>query len=209
MRIIHKDALEIIKYAEAGRGINARSKDGRYLYRTCYLCPANVPTIGYGNISTVTRADVGRKTITEREADAIFDADLFVKTAALDRVLQGITLNDEQYGAILSLVFNIGIGNFAKSTVFKKLKAGKFKDVPAAMRMWNKGKVNGKLTVLPGLVSRRTREAELFAFGTYGTDDRMVTGSTPVHEAVSVVARVSLATGAIVDKIKAALPKKP
>lgn len=208
MRIVHPDALDIIKYAEAGRGINARSKDGRYLYRTAYLCPADVPTIGYGNISSVTRADVGRKTITEREADALFEADLFVKMAALDRVLQGIQLNDQQYGAILSLVFNIGIGNFAKSTVFKKLKAGKFKEVPAAMRMWNKGKVGGKLKVLAGLVTRRAREGELFAYGTYGTDDRMVTGSTPVHEAVSVVGRVSLAASSAVAAIKAALPKK-
>lgn len=184
-RTIPKAAIDIIKYAEAGQGINARSRDGRFLYRTCYLCPADVPTIGWGNISSVTRADVGRKTITELEAEALLAKDIDVKLEALLRALQGISVNDNQLGALLSLVFNIGIGNFTKSTVLKKLKQGKYAEVPAAMRLWNKGKVKGKKIVLEGLVLRRAQEGELFA-RPMETDVRLGVGNTPVLEAAPV-----------------------
>lgn len=180
-RTIPKAAIDIIKYAEAGQGINARSRDGRFLYRTCYLCPADVPTIGWGNTSSVKRSDVGRKTITESEAEVLLAYDIEVRLEALLRALQGISVNDNQLGALLSLVFNIGIGNFVKSTVLKKLKQGKYADVPAAMRLWNKGKVEGKLKVLEGLVLRRAQEGELFARPMEQLE-RTGLGSTPVHE---------------------------
>jgi lysozyme len=185
MRTLPQEAIDIIKYAEAGRGINARAKDGRFLYRTCYLCPADVPTIGWGNINSVTRRDVGRKTITESESEALLAQDLKEKSEALERMLQGIEVNNNQFGALLALIHNIGPTQFAKSTVLKRLKQKRYADVPAAMRLFNKATVKGKKVVLDGLVLRRAKEGELFA-RPLDVDDRMVVGSTPVHEAAPV-----------------------
>jgi lysozyme len=73
-----------------------------------------------------------------------------------------VPLNDNQYGALCSFVFNLGAGALRESTLLKKLNAGDYVSVPAQMRRWNKAKVNGKKTILAGLVRRRESEGILF-----------------------------------------------
>lgn len=122
-----------------------------------YLCPAKVPTIGYGHTFGVTHADVkAGKTITKKQAMALLVAD--VKWAAAEVAKLKLT-NQNQFDALVSFVFNIGGAAFQRSTLRKYLVAGRPDLAVRQFARWNK--VKGK--VLRGLTLRRTREAALFA----------------------------------------------
>lgn len=118
-----------------------------------YLCPAGVPTIGYGHTKGVRMGD----TITPDQADEFLREDLADAEKAVNA--QGLKINQNQYDALVSFTFNVGVGNFGKSTLLKKVKANA--DDPAIRNefaRWNKG--GGK--VLPGLTRRRKDEADLY-----------------------------------------------
>lgn len=122
-----------------------------------YLCPAGILTVGYGSTGKhVQRGMV----VSEPQATALLiqDAGRFEKTVNALK----ITLTQNQFDALVSLAFNIGTGNFNKSTLVRKLKAGDMAGAAAQFAVWNKATVNGKLTVLPGLVRRRAAETALF-----------------------------------------------
>jgi len=67
-------------------------------------------------------------------------------------------LNQNQFDAIMSFVFNVGTYAFEKSTLLKKLNAGEFGNVPAQLRRW----VHDNGNIIPGLVARREKEIELW-----------------------------------------------
>lgn len=118
-----------------------------------YLCPAGVPTIGYGHTKGVRMGD----TITPDQADKFLREDSADAEKAVNA--QGLKINQNQYDALVSFTFNVGVGNFGKSTLLKKVKANA--DDPAIRNefaRWNKG--GGK--VLPGLTRRRKEEADLY-----------------------------------------------
>jgi GH24 family phage-related lysozyme (muramidase) len=74
-----------------------------------------------------------------------------------------VDLNQNQYDSLVSFVYNIGSHGFKQSTLLKLLNQGNYEAVPAEMRKWVYGTVNGKKVVLPGLENRRKAEAEFFA----------------------------------------------
>lgn len=84
------------------------------------------------------------------------------------KLLPGVTLNDDEVGALTCLAYNIGVGevggadDFADSTVRRRLLAGDRAGAADAFLMWNKGTVNGRRVVLPGLDNRRKAERALF-----------------------------------------------
>jgi lysozyme len=122
-----------------------------------YLCPAGILTVGYGSTGKhVTRGMV----VSEPQATALLiqDAGRFEKAVNALK----ITLTQNQFDALVSLAFNIGSGNFNKSTLVRKLKVGDMAGAAAQFAVWNKATVNGRLTVLPGLVRRRAAETALF-----------------------------------------------
>ena len=73
--------------------------------------------------------------------------------------LVNVELNQNQFDAMVSWVYNLGGGNLKASTLLKVLNAGDYAGVPAQMMRWNKA--GGK--VLEGLTRRRQAEADLFA----------------------------------------------
>jgi GH24 family phage-related lysozyme (muramidase) len=122
-----------------------------------YRDQGGILTIGYGHINGVKEGD----TCTELEAQAWLDADLLVADKAVHR-LATVPLSQNQYDALISLVFNIGAGNFAKSTILDKLISG---DYDAAAKAWTDpktvfDKVNGEVSM--GLFRRRQAERDLF-----------------------------------------------
>lgn len=122
-----------------------------------YICPAGVLTIGYGS----TGAHVKRgQVIKQAEAVALLKKDVARFERAVDAL--GLNLTQNQFDALVSLAFNIGTGNFNKSTLVRRLKAGDMAGAAAQFAVWNKARVRGVLTVLPGLVRRRAAEAALF-----------------------------------------------
>ncbi|KFG84847.1 glycoside hydrolase family 24 protein [Metarhizium anisopliae] len=71
-----------------------------------------------------------------------------------------VTLNANQYGALVSWAFNVGCGNVASSRLIRRLNAGEDPDTVAAQELPQWNRAGGK--VLPGLTRRRNAEVELF-----------------------------------------------
>ncbi len=146
-------ALQIIKAAE---GCKLKA----------YLCPANIPTIGYGNTKTVTLADVKRgKTITQTEADRLLALDLAEFEKGVAKLVK-VSLSDNQFGALVSFAFNVGLGALSSSTLLKKINGrAPIAEIRKSWLQWDKARVNGVLTPLRGLTIRRQAEFDLFRSG--------------------------------------------
>jgi lysozyme len=125
-----------------------------------YLCPAKVPTIGYGNTyyedgKRVTLLD---KPITKERAFEMFKeiADRFAKAVSQSVVSD---LNQRQFNALVSFAYNVGVANFKKSTLLRIVNANpNDKQIENEFRKWTKA--NGK--VLSGLVKRRQDESNYY-----------------------------------------------
>lgn len=126
-----------------------------------YRCPSGIWTIGWGHTSDDRFPVKNGMKISKKTAEEMLRHDIEEAEAAIDRVVR-VPLNGNQYGALVSLVFNIGAGAFARSTLVKRLNKGQ-KNLSREFAMWNKGTVGGKKKTLPGLVRRRAEEAALFA----------------------------------------------
>jgi lysozyme len=128
-------------------------KEHEALRLNAYLCPAQVWTIGYGHTRT---AKQGMK-ISIEQADALLREDLAWAEKEVNDI--GVQLTQNQFDALVSLVFNIGGTLFRQSTA-RRLVAANPGDVAIgpAIRLFIKA--NG--AVLPGLVSRRKHESELY-----------------------------------------------
>lgn len=124
---------------------------------TAYRCPAGVLTIGYGH----TGADVTPgKTITQAEADRLFDADVRKFAEKVAPLFSGVVLNNNQFDALVSLSYNIGSLSVKAPTLLRKVKANpNDPSIRAEFLKHVNARVNGVLKQLPGLVKRRTAEA--------------------------------------------------
>ena len=122
---------------------------------TSYKCPAGVYTIGYGHTNGVKNLDK----ITQEEAEKLLIDDLKVfETTINSHVLPNYPLNQNEFDALVSLVFNIGITNFKNSTMLKKLIEKDKERVAKQFDFW----VYAKGFKLAGLVKRRQAEKKLF-----------------------------------------------
>ena len=129
---------------------------------TAYFDIAGVPTISVGVTDGVTAADVhNKRTITRKESQAMFAMALATREAAVERLCI-VKPNQNQFDALVSLVYNIGEGGFAKSTVLRLHNVGDFQGAAKAFLMWNKAKVNGVLQPVKGLTKRRIDESKLY-----------------------------------------------
>lgn len=146
MRKINKSGIDIIKSFEGLR------------YKA-YLCPSKIWTIGYGN----TFYEDGTKV---KEGDII---GLERASQLLDIILLGFeksvlkyvksTLNDNQYSALVSFCYNVGLGNLSKSTLLKKVNINpNDPSIEKEFMKWNKSKG----IILKGLTRRRIAESKLY-----------------------------------------------
>lgn len=138
-----------MKINDAGRSI---IKENEGLRLDAYLCPSGIPTIGYGHTGDVK---LGQR-ITEHQADVILELDL-------ERFEAGVTeaapkANENQFSALVSFAFNIGLKAFAGSALLRAFLAGQIDTAAAQFDRW----VHGGRKVLPGLVKRRAAEKALF-----------------------------------------------
>lgn len=144
---ISNSGIELIKKFEGFRGV-------------AYQCPAKVWTIGYGatyyaNNKRVVPGD----TITEEQATVLLKT-LSDRNYALpvDKMTRD-DITQNQFDALVSLAYNIGVGNFQKSTVLRLVnKNPNDPKIAEAFMMWNK--VNGKEVL--GLTRRRKEESKLY-----------------------------------------------
>ncbi len=127
---------------------------------TAYLpTPNDKWTIGYGHTKTAKKGMV----ISEYQAEELLRQDLAWVEDCIKRLVK-VPLSQNQYDAVASLIFNIGEGNFSKSSVLRFINEGKFAEAADSFRMWNKqrNKSTGQLEVLRGLTRRREEERMLF-----------------------------------------------
>ena len=137
------------------RGITMiKSFEGHSL--EAYRCAAGIWTIGYGHTKGVR---TGQR-VTQEEAEALLRDDICDAEGAVSQC--GI-LNQNQFDALVSFVFNVGLGAFGTSTL-KKMVAANPNDtlIKNEMMKWKYATVNGRKVVLPSLQSRRIKEAELY-----------------------------------------------
>ena len=168
LRDVPQQGIELIKSFE---GIP--DGDPRTVNLDPYLDPLDIWTIGWGHAVTLRgrmlRGAENRSLaralfpggITMTQAEALLRADLVQRSADV-LLLVRVPLDDGQYAALMSFVFNCGSGNFKSSTLLKKLNARDYAGAADQFPLWNKGRRNGVLIELPGLTRRRKAERALF-----------------------------------------------
>ena len=166
MRRINQEGLDIIKRWE---GIE--DGDPSTVNLDPYLCPAKVWTIGWGHSVTYNGTqlnmyndpvgDLARMIypngITMEEAETLLFNDTDSRAIRISNIVK-VPLNDNQFSALVSFVYNVGTGNFLSSTLLKKLNLGDYLGAAFEFPKWRRA--GGK--ILNGLVSRRAAEQELF-----------------------------------------------
>ncbi len=135
---INAKGLSILKTAEG-------------FYAEPYICPAGKLTVGYGHTGNVSGP------VTQEQAEVLLKGDL---KAAQDAVEAHVTvpLTENQFSALVSLVYNIGANAFANSTLLDHLNNNEIELAAAQFDRW----IYANGHVLPGLVKRRQLEKELF-----------------------------------------------
>lgn len=119
-----------------------------------YLCPAGVWTIGYGHTKDVKEGDK----INKEEADYLLQEEMIEYESYINDFVE-VPLNQNQFDALCSWVYNLGPTNLKNSTMLRVLNEEKYADVPQEIKRWNKA--GGE--VLDGLIKRREAEAKMFA----------------------------------------------
>jgi lysozyme len=177
-------AIELIKRFEGFRRRAAQLPDGAW-------------TIGYGHTRTAREgAD-----ISEADADALLIYDLAAVVKAINEwVFSPLTQN--QFDALTAFAFNIGLPNFRRSSVLRRLNEGAHLQAACAMEMWRTADFEGERIVIDALVRRRSAEMALFLTPTEGfipvpslivmprVDDDVARGA-PLHAAAEVEAPLS------------------
>jgi lysozyme len=135
-------------------------KDAESLRLRAYLCPAGKWTIGYGDTGPDVRPGL---TITEAEAEERLARRLAFEFEPGVESLLAVPVTGNQFSALVSFTYNVGLEAFAESTLLRKLNAGDLDGAANEFPRWNKKHdKSGRMVVLPGLTSRRAAERELF-----------------------------------------------
>lgn len=125
-----------------------------------YLCPANIPTIGYGSTYYADGKPVSvlDKPISQQQAEELLINTLQSYVEAVNYLIKQ-PLNQFQFDSLVSFCYNVGIGNFKTSTLRKLVNLNpNDKQIEKEFLKWNRG--GGK--VLQGLTARRQYEADTY-----------------------------------------------
>jgi lysozyme len=119
-----------------------------------YICPGGQLTIGYGH----TGPDVYEgQIITIERAEELLESDMIRFVDGVDQLIR-VPLTDGQAAACASLMFNIGVGSFERSTLLRLLNGLDYEGAAKQFLRWNKSKGE----VLDGLTTRRETEKLIF-----------------------------------------------
>ena len=119
-----------------------------------YKCPAGVWTIGYGHTNKVTEDTMG---MTEKQAENVLKQDLEIFEKGVNKLLK-VQVTENQFSALVSFAFNVGLQAFAGSSVLRYINTGFPIMAGQRLLLWNKA--GGK--VLAGLTRRREAEKKLY-----------------------------------------------
>lgn len=126
-------------------------------------------SIGYGHQIQPYENYLLNSHLSETQARDIFTNDLKAREQAVNNLVS-ITLQQNQFDALVSLVYNIGIGNFAGSSVLKSINTGAGQDtIKTDWKKWNKSQGS----ILDVLVNRRERELAMYFQDIYLTKTKL------------------------------------
>ncbi|MDP2259796.1 MAG: glycoside hydrolase family protein [Caulobacter sp.] len=141
---VSRAAIELIKSFEGYRRKAAQLPDGRW-------------TIGYGHTLTAREG----AEVSEADAEALLMYDLInVAHAVNEHSYTPLTQN--QFDALCCFAFNVGVDNFRRSSVLRRVNEGQLLQAACAMEMWRKADFEGERIVIDALVRRRSAEKTLF-----------------------------------------------
>lgn len=146
---VSDDGVNLIKYFEGLRLV-------------AYEDAVGVWTIGYGHTGNVWDG----MTIEPDQAEHLLRADLIHFENGVERALRHEP-KQNQFDAMVSLAYNIGVRNFTRASVLYFFNRKKHDEAAESFMLWNKIRVNGRLEVYDVLTRRRKREKRLFATGVY------------------------------------------
>ena len=140
-----------------------------------YRDVAGLLTIGVGHLLTRDELSSGkimlsgeavkwRGGLASGQIDQLLRQDLQPAMQAVNG--ERLSLRQQEFDALVSLVFNIGVNAFRKSTLLKRMHSGDYADVPAQMLRW----VYAGGQRIQGLINRRRAEADLWLYNCYGGD---------------------------------------
>lgn len=124
------------------------------LEQSVYLDPVGLPTVCVGHMDKQLK--LGTKYTLEQCMDMLA-VDWLKHQKQLDKVVKVPYASEWQHQALTDFTFNLGIGSVQSSTLISLINQGKHKEACYQLSRWVKGKVNGKLTTLNGLVTRRAK----------------------------------------------------
>jgi GH24 family phage-related lysozyme (muramidase) len=135
------------------------------LFLKAYLDPVGVLTIGYGTISNKQLGINVRPgmVISKEKAVEWMRVELRQQEQWMANLIK-VPLTQYQWDCLDSFVFNVGIGNFKRSTLLKKLNKGDYASVPSELLKWTKARDRrtNKYVTLRGLLNRRNDEARMW-----------------------------------------------
>jgi lysozyme len=127
------------------------------LYLEAYKDPVGVWTIGWGCTEGICE---GMK-ITKAQAESMLKKELVQFEAAVAKAVE-VEINDNQYSALISFSYNLGVRSLFESTLLKYLNQGNYQEAADQFLVWDKAQIGTRLQVLPGLARRRRAERSLF-----------------------------------------------
>jgi len=168
--LTNEAGIQLIKLSE---GFHKKTRDG---LAAPYLCPAGIPTIGYGAIEHPMRGlkvTMDDEPISKELAIHYLKWEVDEKENVIESYLAtiGLNHNENQFSALVSFAYNLGTGIITQSryTMNQVLKRGNKYEIANAFLLYNKARTTKwgikKLRVLPGLVTRRKAERKLFLKG--------------------------------------------
>lgn len=125
-----------------------------------YICPAGVPTIGFGATIYLDgrRVTMDDPPISREEAEELLEASIRrIYLPGVLRLCPGLVSSPGPLNAVVDFAFNLGVGRLQTSTLRRRLNAQDWHGAAEQLRRWTRG--GGR--VLPGLVRRREAEIAL------------------------------------------------
>jgi lysozyme len=143
-RQVSRAAIDMIKRLEGYRRKAARLSDGRWI-------------VGYGHVRTARQG----VEVSEADAEALLIYDLISVSHGINASAH-TPLTQNEFDALVSFAFSIGLESFRQSLVLRRLNEGAHLQAACAMELWRKSEVEGEIIVVDALVRRRAAEKALF-----------------------------------------------
>jgi lysozyme len=147
---VSRASIELIKRFEGYRRKSARLPDGRW-------------TIGYGHTLTAREG----AEVSEQDAEALLMYDLIAVAHSVNE-WTFTPLTQNQFDALCAFAFNIGVDNFRRSSVLRRVNEGQLLQAACAMELWRKADFEGERIIIDALVRRRSAEKTLFLTPAHG-----------------------------------------